>query len=545
MLLRRTLTPLAILLVVAANPAWGALPNDLPPLFGKVLADFVQTSAAGDRFRPLPPVRFTKGSAKDGILVRVNPKAPRQTLEGLGGALTESSAYVLAQLGRTRREALLDHCFGPRGARFTMTRTPIGACDFSVTGRFSYDDVAGDVALRHFSIAPDRRGFPGAKDPAYALLPLIQDALTREPRLKVVASPWTAPAWMKDNQDWYGQGVGGTLLPQHQDTFARYMATYLKAYRAEGVPVWAITPINEPLGNNGQWESMEFTDTGLCTYVRDHLGPVLARQGLGHVKVLQFDHNRDTQALRFASTLLGDPATARYLWGTGVHWYSSTISARTEILDELHWRFPAKVLLHTEGCIDGIGTAENAPGGVFAGWQNDAWWWTASATDWGFHWAPPEEKADHPRYAPVHRYARDLIQGLNHWLVGWIDWNLVLDRQGGPNHANNFCAAPLMVDTFTEEVHVTPLYYVLAHFSRYLQPGDRVAQVTTVTPGLGADDFHATAALSRDGQHLVVIAFNKTSRALPYRIQVGHHQAALSIPAEALQTLRIPLASLR
>jgi len=545
MLLRRTLTPLAILLAVAGTPAWGALPDDLPPLFGRALADCVQTSAAGDRFRPLPPLRFVKGSAQDGILVRVNLKAPRQTLEGLGGALTESSAYVLAHLGRTRREALLERCFGPQGARFTLTRTPIGACDFSVRGRFSYDDVPGDVALQHFSIAPDQRGFPGAQDPTYALLPLIKDALTREPRLKLVASPWTAPAWMKDNQDWYGKGVGGTLLPEHNDTFARYMAAYLKAYRAEGVPVWAVTPINEPLGNSGQWESMEFTATGLRTYVRDHLGPVLSRQGLGHVKVLQFDHNRDAQALRFARTLLGDPATARYLWGTGVHWYSSTNSARTEVLDELHRRFPAKVLLHTEGCIDGIGTADNAPGGAFAGWQNDAWWWTASATDWGFHWAPAEEKADHPRYAPVHRYARDLIQGLNHWLVGWIDWNLVLDRQGGPNHVNNFCAAPLMVDTATEEVHVTPLYYVLAHFSRYLQPGDRITQVTTVTPGLGADDFHATAALSRDGQHLVVIAFNKTARALPYRIQVGRHQAALSIPANALQTLRIPLASLR
>ena len=544
-MLRRTLTALASLLVVAGTPAWGALPNDLPPLFGRVLADFVQTSAAGDRFRPLPPVRFVKGSAQDGIIVRVNPKAPRQTLEGLGGALTESSAYVLAHLAKTRREALLDRCYGPQGARFTLTRTPIGACDFSVRGRFSYDDVPGDVALQHFSIAPDQCGFPGAQDPTYALLPLIKDALTREPRLKLVASPWTAPAWMKDNQDWYGHGVGGALLPQHYDTFARYMAAYLKAYRAEGVPMWAITPINEPLGNSGQWESMEFTDTGLRTYVREHLGPELARQKLGQVKILQFDHNRDEQALLFANTLLGDPATARFLSGTGVHWYSSTNSARTEVLDELHRRFPAKVLLHTEGCIDGIGTADNAPGGAFAGWQNDAWWWTASATDWGFHWAPAEEKADHPRYAPVHRYARDLIQGLNHWLVGWIDWNLVLDRNGGPNHVNNFCAAPLMVDTATEEVHVTPLYYVLAHFSRYLQPGDRITQVTTVTPGLGADDFHATAALSRDGQHLVVIAFNKTPRALPYRIQVGHHQAALSIPAEALQTLRIPLASLR
>jgi glucosylceramidase len=363
----------------------------------------------------------------------------------------------------------------------------------------------------------------------------------RNPDLKIVASPWSAPAWMKDNQDWYGQGKGGRLLPEHYDTFARYLVKYLQAYRTEGVKIWAITPENEPLGNGGQWESMEFSANALRDFIGRHLGPQLRKQGLADVRVIQFDHNRDANAVAFTEAVLGDPTAATFTWGTGLHWYSATSSVHTELLDRLHQRFPAKALLHTEGCIDGIGTKDSSPNGAFLGWQNDAWWWSESATDWGFYWAPPEEKAAHPKYVPVHRYARDLVEGLNHWFVGWIDWNLVLDRNGGPNHVNNLCAAPVMVDTATQEVYVTPLYDVMAHFSRYLQPGDRIVQVATATPGLADDAFHVTAALSRDRKHLVVIAFNASQQALNYTIQVSNRQAPVRIPANTLQSLRFPL----
>lgn len=508
---------------------------------GTTSTDFIQTSAEGDRLKPMPPVHFQRAKAKGCVTVTVNPAIRRQTLEGIGGALTEASAYVLAHLPKGKRGEVLDRFYGPKGARFTMARTHIGACDFSVVGKYSYADVPGDVGLQHFSIAPDQRGFPGTKEPTYALLPLIKDALARNPHLKIVASPWSAPAWMKDNQDWYGQGKGGSLLPEHYDTFARYLVRYLQAYRAEGVKVWAITPENEPLGNGGQWESMEFTANALRDFIGKHLGPQLHKQALADVKIIQFDHNRDANAMAFTEAVLGDPAAAAFTWGTGLHWYSATANVHTELLDRLHQRFPAKAILHTEGCIDGIGTKDSSPHGAFLGWQNDAWWWSASATDWGYYWAPPEEKPAHPKYVPVHRYARDLVEGLNHWFVGWIDWNLVLDRNGGPNHVNNLCAAPLMVDTATGEVYLTPLYDVMTHFSRFLQPGDRIIQVSTATPGLGADAFRATAAVSHDGKHLVVIAFNPSKKPIDYAIQVGDRQAPVSIPANAIQSMRFPM----
>jgi len=139
----------------------------------------------------------------------------------------------------------------------------------------------------------------------------------------------------------------------------------------------------------------------------------------------------------------------------------------------------------------------------------------------------------------------DLIEGLNHGFVGWIDWNIVLDRRGGPNHVNNFCAAPIMVDVRSGETHITPLYYVLAHFSRYLQPGDRMVRVSTSPQGPEPDGLRATAALRKDGKHLIVIAYNAAPQAVSYTLQVGALRAPVVIPGQALQSFCIPIVNLK
>lgn len=505
--------------------------------------DFVQTSAAGDQLKALPAVKLVKGKAAEGgITVTIDPKVRKQTLEGIGGALTESSAFVLANVSKAKRDAVLDKFYKPTEANFTLARTHIGSCDFSVIGRTSYDDTPGDTTLAHFSIQMDKEGFKNAKDTKYDQLPLIKDALARQPQLKILSSPWSAPAWMKDNNSAFGNGKGGALKPEHYDTFARYIVKYLQAYQREGVKIWALTPENEPLGNGGQWESMDFTGETERDFIKQALGPQLAKNGLGGVKVVAYDHNRGKDAIDFMKPILGDPQATKFVWGTGLHWYSTTNSACVETMDTLHTMAPAKALLHTEGCIDGIATKECSPDGKFLGWKNDAWWWKEECTDWGFYWASDADKPAHPKYAPVHRVVRDLVDGLNHWFVGWIDWNIVLDKQGGPNHVKNFCAAPVMIDTDSEDIYYTPLYYAMSHFSRYLQPGDHIVQVDTQAPGLGADDFHATAALSKDGKKLTVIAFNKAPKAVTYTLKVGAKHAAVEIPANALQTLRFNLA---
>jgi glucosylceramidase len=514
-----------------------------PVALGAARADFVQSSAAGDRLRALPAPRATRGRAGERVTLDVDLKRTRQEVLGIGSALTEASARVLADLPRATRDSLLDGLYGPTGADYTLARTHIGACDFTVSGNWSFDDVRGDTALTHFSLAHDAKGFADARDTTFGLLSLQREALSRQGNLRIVASPWTAPSWMKDNDRFYVQGHGGGhLLPQCQETFARYMAKYVAAEAAAGVPIWAVTPENEPLGVGGQWESMEMGPDELRDYIGWHLGPALAPLG---VRILQYDQNRGDDAVRYSRAALRDARCAKYAWGSAVHWYDSTNDPSTPTLDAIHGLAPGKPLLHTEGCVDALGAKTNSPDGHFLGWKNDAWWWSPVATDWGWDWAPAADKPRHPRYAPVHRYARDMIDGMNHWLAGWIDWNAVLDSRGGPNHVNNFCGAPIMVDTAENDVYVTPVYDVMAHFSRYIRPGDHVLASRLSAPGLAPDDFRALAVLDAKGERLVVVALNTSASPVAWAIVVGARHVSVTTPANALQTLRLPVSELR
>lgn len=503
----------------------------------------MQSSAAGDRLRALPALHFADGRASERVVLRIDLAHPRQEILGIGSALTEASAYVLAQLPAATRTRVLEGLYGPTGADYTMTRTHIGACDFTLHGNYSYDGVRGDTALAYFTLAPDTQGFTAALDSTYALQRLLQDALKLQPALKIVASPWTAPPWMKDNDKYYEPGPGGGhLLPQYQETFARYTARYVSECRAAGIPIWAVTPENEPLGVGGQWESMEMGADELRDYIGYHLGPALAPLG---VRILQYDQNRGSDAVRYSRAALGDKRSAAYVFGTAVHWYDSTFDPATPTLDAIHAMAPSKPLLQTEGCIDALGNKINSPDGHFRGWRNDAWWWSREATDWGWDWAPAKDKPQHPKYAPVNRYARDMIDGMNHWLSGWIDWNAVLDSRGGPNHRNNFCGAPVMVDTAMAELYVTPIYDVMAHFSRYIRPGDHVLASTLATPGLGSDDLHALAVLDASGEHLTVVALNTSDTPIAWAIQLPRRHVSVTIPANALQTMRFETRELR
>jgi glucosylceramidase len=167
-------------------------------------------------------------------------------------------------------------------------------------------------------------------------------------------------------------------------------------------------------------------------------------------------------------------------------------------------------------------------------WNDDAWYWAKEAKDWGWDWAPDDQKYLHPKYIPVYRYARDIIGCLNNWVDGWIDWNMVLDRQGGPNWAKNWCTAPVIVDPENDEVYFTPLYYTMAHFSRYIRPD-------AVRIGFENNDSEimVTAAQNPDGS-IIVVVFNPTDAARGIQLSLGGNNTNLAIQANALQTIVIP-----
>jgi glucosylceramidase len=514
------------------------------------------TSAAGDRLASKKNIEFHSGKADSGASIRVFPEHLRQRLEGIGSSFTESSAFVLAHLEPTQRAEVMANIYGEQGANFALARTPIGATDFSVEGRYSYAPVSGDLALQHFDIGVDEDGFPVSKYPAvrdadYDLLPMIREALAikrdqQDSSLRIMASAWTAPPWMKDIEDWYQSGTGGSLKPEYLETYADYLIKYLDAYVAAGVYVWALTPVNEPLGNNGQWESMHFSAETQRDFIKNHLGPKLQAGGYQNIELFMLDHSRD-HLEHWAEVIYADPDSAQYVSGAAVHWYESTFKVYEDVFERVHARYPEFSIIHSEGCIDDLG--KDAPAGVLdpagykeSGWfDNDDFWWGANASDWAYSatWEGVVAE-DHPLYTPVHRYARNIIKSLNHWMTGWIDWNIVLDAGGGPNHVGNFCGAPIMIDTASGYTYYTPIYYVLAQFSRSIRPGDHAVQVESLLPGDNQDALHASASIN-DQQLLSLQVLNTTQQVIEYDLQIGKQHATVSIAANALQTLQIRL----
>ncbi|MFA4047433.1 glycoside hydrolase family 30 protein [Xylanibacter caecicola] len=387
-----------------------------------------ETNSAGDKLAE----KTVFARAKKKVLIEVNSKEQRQTLVGIGGSFTEATSSLLARLSKQKRQEVIDAYFGPYGSRYSLTRTHIGSCDFS-KGQYSYAEQEGDTLLEHFSIAHDEA----------TLLPLIKDAqAVSADGFRIVASPWTAPRWMKDNKNY----IGGVLLPEYQKVYANYLVKYLEAYKAKGVDIWAMTPVNEPYGNNNNRESMYFDPGYEAAFVRDYMGPAFERAGFDNVKILGYDQNR-LDIPKWVDAMYADEATSKYFDGIAVHWYESTVEWFPEMFAYAHEKAPNKLIIETEGCCD----AE------VPHWKDDAWYWACEGTDWGWDWAPEEQKHLHPKYVPVFRYARDIIGCLNSWVDGWIDWNMVLDRQGGPCWVQNWCLAPVLADPDTDEVYFTPM----------------------------------------------------------------------------------------
>ena len=525
--------------------------------------EILLTSAKGDRLSRKANVNFYSGQAS-GLVIDVQPEVIKQTLHGIGTSFTESSAFVLAHLSKNKRDEVMNRIYGEQGANFSMARTVIGSTDFSVEGGFSYDDVKDDKNLDHFSIKPDHDGFskkkyPGIQDTEFDVLPMIKQALAikhqqKDSDFKIIASAWTAPSWMKDIDDWHQpgskennyNGTGGVLKEGYDQYYADYLVRYLQHYENLGVKIWGMTPVNEPLGNNGQWESMHFTAESQNDFIKHHLGPALHQSDNADVKLLMFDHNRG-ELEHWAEVLYNDAETSKYLHGAGVHWYESSFKVNEDVFERVHKRFPQYEIIHTEGTIDDLG--KDAPAGVTdpvrykeSGWfDNDSFWWNDNATDWAYTATWNGVNADdHPIYTPVHRYARNIIVSLNHWVSGWIDWNIVLDKQGGPNHVGNFCGAPIMIDTETGYVYYTPIYYVLSQFSRTIRPGDKAVQVNTAVGIIDKDMIHASASINSD-KLLSIQVLNTTTKQFDYKVQVGSQYAPISIDANALLTIRVQL----
>ena len=463
-----------------------------------------ETSESGNKLTLR--TEFKKGN--NPAIIKINASQEFQTITGFGGAFTESSAYLLNQISKENRDRILRAYFAKDGARYSLTRTHMNSCDFSLNN-YSYTPVVGDIELKHFSVDQDRED----------LIPMIKDAMAiSEDGFRLFASPWTAAPWMKDNNSW----VGGKLLPEYYNTWALFFSKYVDAYKAEGIDIWGFTVENEPHGNGENWESMHYSPEEMTHFVQHFLGPKLEADGKGDLVILGYDQNREG-IREWVDVMYNDEASSKYFDGTAVHWYESTYDYFPTELQYAHKKAPDKYLIQTEACID----AEVPV------WKDDKWYWKKEATDWGYDWREPSKKYLHPKYAPSNRYARDIIGCLNNWVDGWVDWNMVLDVNGGPNWANNWCIAPVIVDTDKDEVYFTPLYYIMAHFSKYIRPGAVVIDVQNTDNAL-----MVTAAKNPDAS-IAVVVFNEGSSRKNFELTLNGRTKNISISPQAIQTIMI------
>jgi glucosylceramidase len=415
------------------------------------------------------------------IFLVVNPNKTFQTFVGIGGAITDASAEVFAKLSEKQQQVLLDAYYGESGIEYTLMRTNIHSCDFS-SASYTYIEE-GDKELSTFSIEPDKK----------YRIPLIKKAFEKAgDKMLLFASPWSPPAFMKDTKNML---KGGRLLPEFYQAWANYFVKFIKAYEAEGIPIWGITVQNEPMATQ-TWESCIFTAEEERDFLKNNLGPTIHKEGLADKKIMVWDHNRDLITHR-ANIILDDPEAAKYVWGVGFHWYETWTGGapKFENLQKVKEAYPDKELIFTEGCNG------------------------------------PFDEKNYQSWPNAERYGQSMINDFNFGTVGWTDWNILLDETGGPNHVANFCFAPVHADTRTDSLIFTPAYYYIGHFSKFIRPG-----AVRVSTSSSRSNLLATSFLNSDGK-MVSVVMNPGEQKIIFKLYVGEYFTTTEIAPHSIQTI--------
>lgn len=454
-------------------------PTDIAPK--RVVAQAWITTPDRTRLLSREPdivIRATSDSAR--VVIDVDEKTSYQEMVGFGAAMTDASAYLLMEKLGAQRPAIMHELFGRNpGLGLAFVRVPMGASDFS-TRHYTYDDVPPgqtDSALAHFSIDADR----GDK------LPALRQALAIDPQLKLVASPWSAPAWMKSTNSL----VQGTLLPTAYEAYANYFRKFIEAYAAEGLPIYAVTMQNEPAFEPPDYPGMRLDPAPRAALIGRHVGPLFARAGISAL-ILDWDHNWDVPSQPL--TVLADSQAARYASGVAWHCYAGDVGAQ----ETVHAAHPDKDAYFTE-CSGG-------------GWS--------------------------PRFADNLKFIVGtlVIGSVRGWARGVALWNIALDENGGPHLGGcGNCRGVITVDSRSGAVTRNVEYYGLAHVSEFVRPGaHRIASSTNV------GGLQSVAFRNADDGSTVLIVLNTTASAVSFAIHSGGTSIGYAIPGGAVVTFRWP-----
>ncbi len=409
-------------------------------------------------------------------ILNLYPGETFQTMLGFGGAFTEAAGWTLAQMRSDVQGQMLDAYFGPGGLGYTLGRTHIDSCDFAL-GNYSAVTDPSDERLDTLTLEWDER----------YILPLCRAAQVRTPGLRMMLSPWSPPAFMKSSGQKNG---GGKLMPMYRARWAEYLCRYVEEYQKRGIPIFALSVQNEP--NAVQtWDSCVYSAEEERDFIKEYLAPALARHGLGCLDLTVWDHNKERLFDR-VDTICTDEAINVTVGAAGFHWYSGD---HFEALSLLARKYPEKKLVFTEGCIEYSRFAQDSA------LQN------------------------------AQRYAHEMIGNLNAGMHAFLDWNLYLDAQGGPNHAGNYCDAPIMADVVEGTFRTNLSYDYIGHFSRYLKPGAVRIGATRFT-----DRVELTAFRNLDGS-LAAVALNRTGEPIDAFLRLQGKLYPLTLAPDSISTL--------
>ena len=416
-------------------------------------------------------VKTTAYSEKiENKVINIYPEITYQSIIGFGGAFTESAGFAYSKLSNEKQSDLLNDFFSSTGLNYSIGRLPIGSSDFSVKS-YSY---AKKSDLSDFSINRDKE----------YLLPFLQEAMSKR-TLKLLASPWSPPAFMKSNKM---LKLGGKLLNKYKQTWADYLVKYVRAYQNEGIHIDFMTVQNEP--NATQiWESCLYSPEEEASFAVNYLYYSFVKNNID-TKILIWDHNKEklfTRAMQELQTKSNLEAIA----GIAFHWYTGD---HFENIKLTHDAFPDKLLFHTEGC---------------TGYSNF-------------------NKSEEVQNAEI--YAHDILGDLNAGINAYLDWNLILDNKGGPNHKNNFCNSPIMLNNNSDDYIKNLTYYYIGHFSKYIKPNSKRIAFSRYS-----DKIEVTSFKNEDNS-VVVILLNRTDQNYEYNICINNMVIHDNLDSHAIVT---------
>ncbi|KAM3959508.1 lysosomal acid glucosylceramidase-like [Aphomia sociella] len=464
------------------------------------------SSEAGARFRKTTGLLRTFNAVPlnpdEGKLttLTINVKKKFQRIQGFGAAVTDAAAMNWKNLtDRRLQENLIKSYFSSVGIGYNMVRVPIGGCDFS-THPYAYnEEPENDVKLTNFNLTSEDYDYK---------IPMLKAIMDEAPTpVQVLGTTWSPPVWMKTNHAIKGYSH---LLPQYYQTYAEYHLKFIEKYTEAGVPIWGITTTNEPL--NGDYSlvpinSLGWTAKNMGRWIANHLGPTIRNSTFNNTKILAVDDQRITIPYFFSLMVKEFPRALEYIDGIAVHFYLDAVTP-PEVLSLITKYYPEKFILSSEACAGSYPWDTKKV--ILGSWQR------------------------------AYTYIYDIIQDLNYNLVGWLDWNMCLNKEGGPNWTGNRVDSPIIVDAETGEFLKQPMFYALGHFSKFLPRGSRRIEVTQSKPLLYRSLLNV--AFLTPSRTLIVIIYNNNNYERRVKVKVSSDkEVTLNLDAKSITTVEFLL----